>query len=300
MKIARPAAAPIGTRGFRYRVLEALCLLLVAVCCMLLAWSQTRGEDLLDLEAGAVILSATSEYDSWPALALLDHNPYTGWASRRGRVAPNTIVIELPQTYVLEVFVFDNTRAQEIEYPGISARQIEIWFSTRGAELGFEHVATVQATQGGREQFPLPVGSEARWVRLVVQSNWGNEEFTEIMELEAYGSPVGEASEPRPVSGTYLTNFGPLYLEQSGERVRGCYDDGTAVVSGRLEGRMMRLDWRDKSGSGLALLMVSSGGEFLNGLWYQGTELRGTWRGPRDPADPQPPCEIGQVSWSEE
>jgi len=300
MKIARPAAAPIGTRGFRYRVLEALCLLLVAVCCMLLAWSQTRGEDLLDLEAGAVILSATSEYDSWPALALLDHNPYTGWASRRGRVAPNTIVIELPQTYVLEVFVFDNTRAQEIEYPGISARQIEIWFSTRGAEHGFEHVATVQATQGGREQFPLPVGSEARWVRLVVQSNWGNEEFTEIMELEAYGSPVGEASEPRPVSGTYLTNFGPLYLEQSGERVRGCYDDGTAVVSGRLEGRMMRLDWRDKSGSGLALLMVSSGGEFLNGLWYQGTELRGTWRGPRDPDDPQPPCEIGQVSWSEE
>ena len=98
----------------------------------------------------------------------------------------------------------------------------------------------------------------------------------------------------------YLTNFGPLYLEQSGERVRGCYDDGTAVVSGRLDGRVMRLDWREASGFGVALLTVSSGGDFLNGLWYEGSELRGTWRGPRDPENPEPPCEIGQVSWSEE
>ncbi len=94
MRIARPAALPIGSTGFRNRLFEAFCLFLVAACCMLVAWSQTRGDDLLDLEAGAVVLSVTSEYDSWPALALLDNNPYTGWASRRGRVAPNTIVVE--------------------------------------------------------------------------------------------------------------------------------------------------------------------------------------------------------------
>jgi hypothetical protein len=102
------------------------------------------------------------------------------------------------------------------------------------------------------------------------------------------------------VSGTYLTNFGPLYLEQSGERVRGCYDDGSAVVHGRLDGRMMRLDWRERDSAGSALLTVSAGGDFINGLWYEGAELRGTWRGPRDPGDPLPPCEIGEVGWSAE
>jgi hypothetical protein len=158
----------------------------------------------------------------------------------------------------------------------------------------------VQATQGGREQFPLPRGSRARWIKLVINGNWGSPDFTELMELEAYGAPVGAPPLPRPVSGTYLTNFGPLYLEQSGERVRGCYDDGSAVVHGRLDGRMMRLDWRERDSAGSALLTVSAGGDFINGLWYEGAELRGTWRGPRDPGDPLPPCEIGEVGWSAE
>jgi len=279
---------------------EAFCLFIVAACCIVLAWSQTRGDDLLDLEAGAVIVSATTEYDSWPALALLDHNPHTGWASHRGRVGPNTIVVELPHTHVLESIVFDNTRAQEVDFPGVSARLIEVWVSTAGPQQGFQLVASLEATQGGREQFPLPFGSEARWIKLVVVSNWGNDQFTELMELEAYGSTLGDMPAPLPVSGTYLTNFGPLYLEQSGERIRGCYDDGTAFVSGRVDGRMMRLDWRERNGFGVALLAVSSAGDFLTGLWYEDAELGGTWRGSRDPGDPKPPCEIEKVSWTEQ
>ena len=300
MRIARPAAQPIGSRGFRNRLFETLCLLLVAACCMLVAWSQTRGDDLLDLEAGAVVLSVTSEYDLWPALALLDKNAYTGWASRRGLVADNEIVVELPHVYELDSIVFDNKQAQEIDYPGISVRRVEIWMSASSADAGFELVDTVEATQGGREQFPLPSGSRGRWIKLIVASNWGSEDFTKIMELEAYGRPVGDPAAPASIAGTYLTNFGPLYLEQSGLRVRGCYDGGTASVSGFMDGRMMRLDWREENGSGVALLTVSTGGDFLNGLWYEGSELRGTWRGPRDLGDPTPPCEIGSVAWAVE
>ncbi len=300
MKIARPVAKPIGPRGFRHRVLETFCLFLIAVCCMLVAWSQARGDDLLGLQAGAIILRATSEYDNWPALALLDDNVHTGWASRRGQVAPNTIVVELPQPHVVESIVLDNTRAQESDYPGISAREVEVWFSVDAPDDGYKRIATLEAPQGGREQFPLPPGRQARWIKLVVSSNWGNDQFTEIMELDAYGAPVGAMVRRRPVSGTYLTNFGPLYLEQSGERVRGCYDDGTATVSGRFDGRMMRVHWREADAFGMALLTVSAGGDFINGLWYEGAELQGTWRGPLDPGDPRPLCEIGQVSWGEE
>ncbi len=300
MKIARSAVAPIGTGGFRHRVFEAFCLFLVAACCLLVAWSQTRGDDLLDLEAGAIVLNVTSEYDDWPALALLDHNPHTGWASRRGHVGPNTIVLELPQSHTIESIAVDNTQAQEHDHPGISAREIEVWFSTEGPDTGYDRVAKVEATRGGREQFPLSPGRTARWIKLVVNSNWGSDQFTEIMELEAYGSPVGRLVERRLISGTYLTNFGPLYLEESGDRVRGCYDDGSAVVRGRIEGRMMRLDWEDEYGTGIALLAVSAGGGFLNGLWYEGTVLQGTWRGPLDPGDPEPPCEIGEVPWVDE
>ena len=111
---------------------------------------------------------------------------------------------------------------------------------------------------------------------------------------------VQPGAEPLVVEGTYLTNFGPLYLEQAGDRVRGCYDDGTASVSGLLEGRLMRLQWSEKDGSGDALLTLSSRGDLLNGLWYEGTALRGTWRGTRDPGNPEPLCEISAVAWVEE
>lgn len=281
-------------------MLETFCLFLVAACCMLIAWSQTRGDDLFDLETGAVIISVTSEYESWPALALLDNNPHTGWASHRGHVVPNTIVIELPYLFDLDSIVFDNTWAQEIDYPGISAREVEVWISRSGPEVGFEQIITVEATQGGREQFPLLGGSRARWIKLIVTSNWGSEEFTEIMELEAYGSVVGSRVVPTSVAGTYLTNYGPLYLEQSGLRVRGCYDDGDASVIGLMDGHVMQFDWREKNDSGVALLTVSTGGGYLNGLWYQASKLRGTWRGPRDSSEPEPSCQIVPVPWAEE
>jgi hypothetical protein len=300
MRIARPATSPIAAGGFRQRAFEAVCLLLVATCCLVLAWTQERGNDLLALRSGAVVVSSSSEYDAWPAMALLDDNAHTGWASHRGRRAPHTIVIELPQRFALESISFDNTRTQEIDYPGISARDVEIWLSTTSAADGFVRVATVEASQGGREQFALPRRSEARWVKLVVLSNWGNEEFTEIMELEAYGAPVGSVEEVVSVAGTYATNFGPLVLQQSGDRVRGCYDGGAASISGLLDGRLMRVRWEERSGSGSALLALSSGGELLNGLWYEGAELRGTWQGRRDADDPQPACEIDAAPWLEE
>lgn len=299
MRIPRGAATPIATRGFGQRVFEAFCLSIVAICCIFVAWSQSRSADLLHFESGAVILSVTTEYDAWPALALLDGDPHTGWASRRGHVTGNEIVIELPHEFLIESVAFDNTRAQENDFPGVSARDIEIWLSTEGAERGFEMVVEVRATQGGREHFPLPLRSTARWIKLVVTSNWGSEEFTELMEVAAYGTPVGEVPPPQPVSGTYLTNFGPLYLEQSADRVRGCYDDGTAMISGLFDGRVMRMHWREGGAAGSALLTVSAGGGFINGLWYEDAELGGTWRGPRDPGDPRPPCDIGRIAWPE-
>ena len=166
-------------------MVEAVCLGLVAGCCLLFAWVQTRSHDLFELDAGAIIRSTTSEYDSWPAMALLDGDPDTGWSSRKGYPVPNAIVIELPQRYRVESIVLDNTRAQELDFPGISARDVEIWVSTTSPDGDFALAAVVEGVQGGRLEYSLPAGSEAQWIRLVITSNWGNHDFTELMELEA-------------------------------------------------------------------------------------------------------------------
>ena len=97
--------------------------------------------------------------------ALVDGSASTGWASRRGRPAPNTLVIERPQPHELDSIVIDSTRSQEIDYPGISARRIEIWGSTAAPDAGFRRLGVIEATQGGREDFPLPPGSRAQWLK---------------------------------------------------------------------------------------------------------------------------------------
>ena len=300
MKIARSERLPIASGGFRRRLFEALCLVLVAGCCLLLAWAQTRSHDLLELDAGAIIRSTTSEYDSWPAMALLDGDPDTGWASRKGHPAPNAIVVELPQRHRVKSIVLDNTRAQKHDFPGISARDVEIWVSTSSPDDGFRVAAVVEGVQGGRLEYPLPAGSEAQWIRLVITSNWGNRDFTELMELEAYGERLGPAAEMPLIIGTFQTNFGPLYLEQNGQLIRGCYDDGSARVTGTIGGRMLALQWRETPGFGSARLGVSADGAYLHGLWYQGPRLRGVWAGPRDFRDPEPLCAVETLAWPDE
>ncbi|RMG61630.1 MAG: hypothetical protein D6715_13315 [Calditrichaeota bacterium] len=63
-------------------------------------------------------------------------------------------------------------------------------------------------------------------MRLIIRSNWGYATYTEMMELEAYGTPVGTADTRGSVSGVYSTNYNLLKLIQTGHRVEGCYDWG--------------------------------------------------------------------------
>lgn len=144
--------------------------------------------DLLDSEAGARVVSSTSHYDAkWQPRFLIDGSVGKGWSSGEGRPYPNEIVFELDGVHELEAFVVDSTNAQEDGWPGISAKDFELHMSVTSAEIGFERVLTETAAQQTRSVFPLAAPVKARWLKLVVLSNWGDPEFTEIMELAAYG-----------------------------------------------------------------------------------------------------------------
>jgi len=252
----------------------------------------TARTDLLDLASGSTVLAFSSEYGGgWPALALIDGTAQMGWCSDSGKAFPNTLVLELPQRHVLTSIALDNIGAQEASYGGVSARTVEVHASTTSAGSGYKKLATLEAPKGARKEFTLPAGSEAQWLKLVVTSNWGNEEYTELMELEAYGRP-GPPAPAHDISGVYDTNYSLLALHQSGNRVAGCYYDGEGVLSGATTGRTAQFEWRQAFGSdaGTAMVVPSSKEDFLNGLWYRGGALSGTWFGPRAPAGQKPGC----------
>ena len=239
--------------------------------------------DVLDLADGAVVLSATSRYnEKWDRLLLIDGTSASGWCSAKGSAYPNSILIEMARSIRLAEFCIDNTGAQESRYPGISARKFKLYASTVSAREGFQLIYAGEAAKGERKVFTFEKKAEARWLQLEVISNWGHSEYTEIMELEAYGDPFGELPVQKTIAGVYDTNYNLLRFEQSGSKIEGCYDWDNGRLSGTTDGRVIRFQWTEIGPQiGTAIMVLTSDGQFLNGMWYEHGSYRGLWFGKR-------------------
>lgn len=240
----------------------------------------TEGYDWLDLANGAVVLSATSEFDrhSWSALGLLDGTGKTGWASRKGEVGPNTIVVELARPVTLHRFVVD---ARGVDGPNRGARAFELHGSAASATQGFRRLLAAEVPKDGRGEYAVKNAAPVRWLKLIVKSNWGASDYTEVMELEAYGEATGRAT-GTDVSGVYATNYGALRLTQQGNRVSGCYWSD-AVVEGSTDGRVIRFEWRQAgTRTGSAIMVLNAANDRLNGQWYEHGRMQGSWFGERE------------------
>ncbi|MEM7357114.1 MAG: OmpA family protein [Acidobacteriota bacterium] len=262
--------------------------------------------DLLDLGAGAALVRFSSEYSTdwraqWSALALLDGTTGLGWCSRKGAPFPHELVVELAARSRLDSLTLYNAGNQEASQPGISTREVEIYTSLTGPESDFELVARGEVERGGGTTFDLQPARAARWIRIVIRSNWGHPEYTELMELEATGSAISGSDPAAELSGVYEGLYGgrPLrtILARRGSDVTGCYSgSGEGRLSGHAATRSAELEWRQEhdGGAGLAgsLLLVVSDGGALSGLWYgrgSKADLVGRWTGQRvaSPAAPQ-------------
>jgi OmpA family/Sad1 / UNC-like C-terminal len=265
-----------GEGKMRVKTCLSFILFILAACVV----NAAEIQDLLDLASGAVLISYTSEYsDGWGSLLLLDGTSSRGWCSSAPN--PNTFVIELAAPSTINKLVFDTTDSQEPSYPGISAREIEVYGSTKSAEEGFTKIGAFEAAKGGRKEFPLTPPATAQWLKFVVLSNWGQKEYTELMELEAYGTM--EQSANVSFSGIYKTNYGPIELKQDGNQISGCYYDGKGSFRGVLEGRAARMEWRQDEGRkfGGLMMVLTADRKFLNGLWYENGAIGGKWFGNR-------------------
>ena len=246
--------------------------------------------NLLDVVNGAVVLSVSSMYsDEWSGLNLINGTTKTGWCSAGNAPFPHILLIELPQTFAVASIAVNNVNTQDSNYPGISSKDVSIFGSTISSTAGFTQLASMIVGIGIRKEIKLAQTTNVQWLKFVVNSNWGNAEYTEIMELEAYGRPAG----PPPkvdVSGIYQTNYGPLSIVQEGDSVAGCYDHDNGTLAGIINGRVMQFEWREDKGrqTGAGIMVISMKSDALSGIWFKHGRLRGEWSGKR--GGPAPRC----------
>lgn len=252
--------------------------------------------DLLDLATGAVVLTTTSEYDEgkWSALSLIDGTTQTGWASKKFAINDNEFIIELPQATVLEQFVFDTNGIDSV---GRGARNFVLSGSATSSTDGYIDLLAAEAPEGERTEYAVSHDKEVRWLRLSAVDNWGAADYTEIMELEAYGT-ISPVVSPSQVGGVYATNYNLMRLGQSGRSVDGCYDHDNGRLNGDTDGRVVRFEWREDGPIqiGTAIMVLTADAQYLNGLWYEGGALKGVWRGPLVTDGREPKCTLGETN----
>ena len=85
------------------------------------------------------------------------------------------------------------------------------------------------------------------------------------------------------ISGTYDTEYSKFHVRQQGTALVGCYEYNEGLLDGAIEGRLMKLTWREGENSGPAVMVFSPDGKSFRGYWWrQGQERRqpgGNWDG---------------------
>lgn len=227
---------------------------------------------------GAWILRKPAEYNlEWSAFRLLDEYHQTGWATPKGVVTPQQLLIVLPEQSVIRAIEFDTASADGDAQGSRSARDVVVEVSDQGPEIGFEKIAAVTLKpRQDRQRHAIGKPMPGRWIRLTIKSNHGSAEYIELFDFRAYGEQKTSTMAPN-LSGTYATNYGNFHLQQDGASVSGCYEySGGVVVNGGKEGRVTRFTWVQTNARGPAVFTFSPDGKAMLGLWwYEGKTEQG-------------------------
>ncbi len=148
--------------------------------------------DLASAEAGAKVVSFSSNYGSdWDVTNLISRSDkwegeLPAWCTESGAPFPHWAVIELAKQTWLTTLIFNNNIPDEQGWEGISAKDLSVEVSTVSAKEGFQKVASFQLERNKNSQLVHLEPSQARWLKIVITSNWGNEEYTELGKLGVF------------------------------------------------------------------------------------------------------------------
>jgi outer membrane protein OmpA-like peptidoglycan-associated protein len=227
------------------------------------------GPSLVSFSSGALVVQKPEEWDpSWASFWMFDERPSTGWASPEGAVTNQVVVVEMAERSVLK--------------KGRGARNILVEVSDASAQAGFRAIAEVSLVdQADNQSFPVTAEVPGRWVRFTIRNNHGASDYMEVMDIRAYGTQLTTTLLPN-VSGTYATDYDAFHIRQEGNSITGCYGQEQGVLSGGIEGRIMKLNWREEDRQGPAIMAFTADGNIFFGLWWEeGSEsgAGGIWDG---------------------
>lgn len=251
--------------------------------CFSLSFSQ--GTNIISLRNGSGFVKTPPSYVEntervlhapYSPGALFDDTSYP-WCSKENASFPMTFVMELVEEYTINELRFDNHCEN---YAGIEANQVEVYFSTTSPNSAFAKAGTYVIPAGKTTSFK--VNGNARWIKLVILSNHGMSNYTELGEFMAFGEPAQKTASGINIDGTWKTNWQNVYLTQSGNTFTGHYTysniKGT-ITNGTINRNTLEFDWDEGKLKGTALLYMNAEGNRISGYWQNENNINdfGLW-----------------------
>jgi outer membrane protein OmpA-like peptidoglycan-associated protein len=250
----------------RFRVFALAALAFVAATATAAPPPASPDINLTAFANGALVDSVSNEYGGgWIGKWLTDENPAKGWASAKGAKGPFTFVISLPEKSEIHAVEFD---AAAVDGDKRGAKDIDVLVSDAAAGP-FAPVTSVTLKPGADKQhFNLAKPGTGRFIKLVIKSNQGDPDYTELMEFRAFGKQLSQTPMPTNLSGTYSSGpYGLFHLQQTGASLAGCYEHDGGLVQGGAESHLMRLTWTQTHSRGPAVMVLKRDGRSFEGWW---------------------------------
>lgn len=205
---------------------------------------------------------------NWTGRAMIDEKFETGWCSQRGFEGEKSFIFELSEDYHIDELKFYNSK--DPTYFGLNSKKITIEYSKKGPYSGYKKVGSFILQQHKSTTFEIPSFS-ARWIKLTIHSNYGNSEYTELMEFEALGYFDRMRTKAIDLKGSWETNFGTVSLNENEHGLLyGCFkhSHGEIVTEGVYR-RKLNIKWAEPSVEvyGWAVLVLNKEGEAISGIW---------------------------------
>jgi len=217
---------------------------------------------------GALVESVSNQYGGdWIAKWLTDENAAKGWASEKGAKGPFTFVISLPEKSEIHAFEFDTASVDGSEGTR-GAKDVDVLVSD-SATGTYAPLASIKLKPGADKQhFGIDTFVPARFIKLIIKSNNGDADYTELMEFRAFGKQLTQTPMPTNLSGTYSTaNYGLFHLQQTGAALDGCYEHDGGRIQGGAESHLMRITWTQTHSRGPAVMVLRRDGKSFEGWW---------------------------------
>lgn len=230
-------------------------------------------QDLLAFAAGTQVVAKPEDNQGIFQMAsdpinLIDESATTDWTAIAKPIP--VVVFELPERTEIDRLVFDSAGLSRDEK---SPQSVKVEISDTNVASGYKTILAAHLEKARNDQsFPVSDTFAGRWLRLTVESNFGDE-YTGMTGFHAYGRQLTQDASLSDVSGTYegWSGWGKVHLKQEGTRVTGCYDYRNGQLFGGIEGRMLKVTMVESGDDGaqsrqLGLFSFSRDGALVMGL----------------------------------